>query len=136
MRLSWSSRRGLTLIALATWCIGGWLFWTDHVPLRPNRTVRIEPNPAVTRWMLPFGSTADGLVVVGFHQIGSGRARNTGPVQLWNPKTGTLVRELFDAETDVFLRQQKASCLEPISAVLIRKDGTFKVVDLMSGKPL
>ncbi|MBX3443857.1 MAG: WD40 repeat domain-containing protein [Planctomyces sp.] len=81
-------RRLLSSAALLAWCAIVGLGWWNK-PMTPIRTVQLMDG-----WL--FGTyTSDGNVVLATYAYW-GQA--SGPIRIWNPRSGTVVRELLSKE--------------------------------------
>jgi hypothetical protein len=130
MRFRGSAIRAMTAAALfAGWCWASFYYWSEFVPLSPTAVL-----PDLSGWKC-CGMTRGGNLVLypatKPDQYGRSSLTLRGPVRIWNPEAGRIVRELFDESHVV-----NADWNDPPERIVALADSSLTIIDPDDGRML
>jgi hypothetical protein len=113
-------------IVSVAWCGAVVWFWQNCVPVLPTSEIR----PQLATWQVGYSQTGK-FVFCGRMIDEDGRVQMAGPIQFWDPSTGTLVRESLAPDDQIL----ELSLSERDVAVTLR-DGYLRAIDLENSRLL
>lgn len=110
------------------WLAAIFAYWRRFVPLVPTAVIPLPTPPPGLQY--EFRAAPNGEVVSMLEWIGSGSRGSPyfGPIQFWNPRTGKLVRQLFDEQTGIL--EMSRHC----TFAAVRDRDSIQMVDLRNGE--